>query len=313
MPAAPVLVVSHDAEDYRALLRRELGGEVPVAVAASAAEAVSRYDGQPVVLGRPDLLAPLLETRPPVAWVQSTWAGVRPLAELDFRGYRLTGVKDVFGPQMAGYVFAHVLAREARLDERRASQRARRWDAAPGGSLEGKVMGIMGAGSIGRHVARVAAGFGLRVVGFNTRGGALPGFERVHTRATLDGFLADSDYVVGVLPDVPGTTGLLDAEAFARMKPSALLINVGRGNLVDESALAAALEAGGIAGAVLDVFRVEPLPPDSPLWAAPNLTITGHVAAVSRPADIARVFAANYRRFAEGGELEGVIDPGRGY
>ncbi len=314
MPAAPVLVVSHDAQDYLPLLRRALGGEAPIAAASSAAEAASRYEGQPVLLGRPDMLAPLLATRPPVAWVQSTWAGVRPLAELDFRGYRLTGVKDVFGPQMAAYVFAHVLAREIRLDDERwESERTGYWDDAPSGALDGKVMGIMGTGSIGRHVARVAAGFGLRVIGFNTRGEDLSGFERVHTRAALDGFLAGSDYVVGILPDVLGTTDLLDAAAFARMKSAALLINVGRGNLIDESALADALAAGAIAGAVLDVLRVEPLPSDSPLWTAPNLTITGHVAAVSRPADIVRVFAANYRRFVEGGELEYVIDPGRGY
>ena len=125
--------------------------------------------------------------------------------------------------------------------------------------------------------------------------------------------LAQSDYVVAVLPDTRATTGLLDAAAFRAMKPAAVLVNAGRGNLIDEAALAAALAAGELAGAVLDVFRTEPLPAGSPLWAAPNLVITAHVAGFSPPTEVSAIFAANYRRYTAGQPLEHVIDFDRGY
>ena len=118
---------------------------------------------------------------------------------------------------------------------------------------------------------------------------------------------------MGTLPDLPATTNLLDQSAFDTMKESAVLINVGRGNLIDDEALVQALQDKKIAAAILDVFKVEPLPADSPLWTAPNVTITGHIAAVSRPDDIAQLFMANYKRFASGQPLLHRVDFGKGY
>jgi phosphoglycerate dehydrogenase-like enzyme len=308
-----VFIVSDNAEVYRKHLVHALGSDLPVRLATSAGEARDAYHGEPVILGRPDFLVGLLKTRPPVQWLQSTWAGVTPLIKLAFRDYRLTGVKGVFGPAMAEYVLAYLLAHEIRLAQRRHAQQQRRWDATLSGTLQGKVLGILGTGSIGCHVATVAQQFAMEPIGLNTKGNSVAPFRQVYASAQLMEFLSRCDYVVGILPDVPATTGLLDARAFAAMQETAYLVNVGRGNLVDDQALCQALINGRIAGAVLDVFREEPLPEDSPLWDAPDLLITGHIAAVSRPADIARLFVENYRRFCSGRELLHLVDFAKGY
>ncbi len=313
-PANPaVFIASHDAEDYARLLARELGDQVPVNTVVRRAAVLAGYDGEPILLGRPDFLVDLLKSRPPVQWVQSTWAGVTPLVEIDFRDYRLTGVKDVFGRQMAEYVFGYLLVHELRLEQRRDSQHQHRWDDTPSGTLGGKVMGIMGTGSIGIHLAHMARAFAITPIGFNSRGEPLEPFAQVYTGDTLTAFLQQCDYLVGVLPATPATSNLLDAAAFAAMKKSAYLVNVGRGNLVDDDALVNALREQQLAGAVLDVFRDEPLAADSVLWDAPGLRITGHVAAVSLAADIARLFVDNYRRFTSGEKLQHLVDFDKGY
>jgi len=214
---------------------------------------------------------------------------------------------------MAEYVMGYLLAHELALERRIASQRLKRWDDAFSGQLQGKVMGIMGTGSIGAYVAKIAGQFGMDCLGLNTRGESVESFRRVYPATALPEFLAECDYVVSILPAVPGTDALLDRAAFAAMKDSALLLNVGRGNVVVERDLCDALRDGEIAGAVLDVFREEPLPESSPLWDAPGLKITGHVAAVSRPQDIAEVFIENYRRLLAGERLNYLVDFKRGY
>jgi phosphoglycerate dehydrogenase-like enzyme len=308
-----IFIATQDADDYRERLVSALGRDAPIRQAGSAGEVVSSYAGEPVVLGRPDYLARLLSTRPPVRWAQSTWAGVTPLVRLDFKDYLLTGVKGVFGPAMAEYVFAYLLAHEIRLVERQASQQARRWDPRHSGSLRGRVLGVLGTGSIGRHLAETARHFAMVPLGFNTRGKPTEPFQQVYSRDHLAELLARCDYLVGVLPDTPATTNLLDESALAALKPTALLVNVGRGSLIDEAALCRALQEGRLAGAVLDVFQEEPLPIDSPLWHTPNLQLTGHIAAVSSPQDITRLFLENYRRFCAGEPLQNLVDFQKGY
>jgi phosphoglycerate dehydrogenase-like enzyme len=308
-----VLILAPDAERYLPLLGELAAAGVRLQAAESAPRALEVYGGQAVLLGQPDLAAAVLERLPQVRWVQSTWAGVRPLLQLGRRDYLLSGVRGVFGPQMAEYVFGHVLAHELRLAERRERQRRREWWAARSGALQGRTLGVMGTGSIGRHVAGVGRAFGMRVVGYSRGGAPIEGFERVFASGALREFLAEPDYLVCVLPDTPETTHLLDAECLRCLRPGCVLVNVGRGNLLDEPALAAALRRGELAGAVLDVFEREPLPADSPLWDAPGLVLTAHVAAHSRPADIARLFAANYNRFVAGEALQHLIDFERGY
>jgi phosphoglycerate dehydrogenase-like enzyme len=135
----------------------------------------------------------------------------------------------------------------------------------------------------------------------------------VFAAGRLVDFLAEPDYLCCVLPDTPATTNLLDEAAFRAMRRGSYLLNVGRGNLIDEAALLDALGSGRIAGAVLDVFKEEPLPPESPLWRAPNLIVTAHMAADSRPRDVARIFIGNYNRFVAGRPLRFLVDFERGY
>lgn len=305
-----VLVISAEADAYRPLLAAR--GIDAVAVDGAAA-ARGAYTGQAVVLGDPAPVAEALTGLDGIRWVQSTWAGVTPLLTAARGGIAVTGVKGVFGPQMAEYVLGYALAHELGVLRRHAWQRDRRWVSAPTGRLAGKTLGVLGTGSIGSKVAERAAAMGMRIVGCSRSGAERSPFERVWPVGGLGDFLAGCDYVTGLLPDTPETTGLLDAKAFSAMRDGAVLINVGRGNLVDEAALAEALQRGRPDAAVLDVFRDEPLPSDHPFWALPNLLVTAHVAARSAPPDIVGVFVENLERFRSGAPLKYRVDPERGY
>lgn len=308
-----VLVLTPDAAAYLPLLQDLIDSGVHIRAATTAGEALSADGGESILVARPDLGAEVLGRLPAVRWVQSTWAGVKPFLTLSRRDFVLTNIKGVFNTQMAEYTFGHLLAIEQRIAERRIRQQRHEWWETLSRPIEGKTMGILGTGSIGTHIARVARAFGLHVTGLSRTGAAKGDFERVYPVGELHAFLAEPDYVVGVLPDTPATTRLFDAAAFRAMKRSAVLVNIGRGNLVDEVALAAALRDGVIAGAVLDVFAEEPLLQDSPLWDAPGTVITGHIAAKSRPADVAAAFRDNYRRWCNGEPLLNRIDFERGY
>jgi len=308
-----VLVVCEDATEYSPLLAPLTAAGVRVNYAKSAAAALQHYQGESILLAQPDMAAAIIDQLPSVQWVQSTWAGVAPLLRTQRQDYLLTGVKGVFDAQMAEYSLGYLLAHEQKLLWRYQQQQDGQWRDEPSGRLAGKTLGIMGTGSIGARIAQAARCLGLQVLGFSRSGAVCEGFSEVFSKQRLNNFLSRSDYLVAVLPDTPETTGLMNTGSFAAMKNSAVFINVGRGNLVDEHALAAALHSGQIAAAVLDVFRTEPLPPDSPLWSTPNLLITGHVAARSWPQDIASIFLENFRRFQQQQELNYQIDRQRGY
>lgn len=271
------------------------------------------YQGQTVVLGEPDLVAEAFDAMPAVQWVQSSWAGVTPLLNCSRRDYLLTNIKETFGRQMTEYVFAYLLAREVKILERLGRQSNRHWWEGPSGSLEGKMLGVMGTGSIGTEIASAARVFGMDVLGYSRTGRAADPFTRVYASDQLAEFLPQPDYLVAALPDTPATKHLLGADAFSLVKNSCYLVNVGRGSLIDEPALVKALFAGELAGAVLDVFEKEPLDEDSPLWHTPKLLLTAHIAAISRPRDIARVFSENYRKYCNGEPLNYLVDFDRGY
>jgi phosphoglycerate dehydrogenase-like enzyme len=308
-----ILVLARDAAEYGPLLEplRGAGADITLADTVEAARACA--PGPPVVLGEPDLVAAMLDDLPGVRWVQSTWAGVTPLIEHHRRNYHLTGVKGVFGPQMAEYVLGYLLAHQLRLLERLGRQAQRDWWPEPSFTLAGGTLGILGTGSIGVEIARRARVFDLAVIGLNRSGRAQADFDRVWPVADLADFLPRADFVVSVLPDTPATRSLLDAKAIAAMQPGACFVNVGRGSVIDEAALAEALNRHHLGGAVLDVFNEEPLSRVSPLWHAENTLVTAHVAARSWPRDIAALFIDNYRRYAAGEALRYIVDFDRGY
>lgn len=313
MESEACLVLAPNADDYAPLLKPLRDEGLAVSFARTADEATETAADPGIVLGQPDLVAAYLAAGKPVRWVQSTWAGISPLLDLGRTDYRLTGVRDTFGAQISEYVLGYLLAFELNLLERLGRQANRSWWPEAPGTLSGKTMGILGTGSIGRHLAATAAVFGVNVVGLNRHGGSAPGFSRTFPVNDISVFLAMPDYLVCTLPETPETRGLLNAETLAAVRRGCYLVNVGRGGVIDEEALLDALSGGRLAGAALDVFGEEPLPAYSPLWHAPDTLVTAHVAARSRPADIAAIFIENFGRFVRGEPLKYRIDFDRGY
>jgi len=307
------LIVTATAEEYVEELTRLADFPIPFKACASAAQALREYTDESILFGRPDMIAELLPNMPTVDWVQSTWAGVTPLIEASRRDYVLTGVKDVFGPQMSEYVIGYLLAHQLRVLERMQEQQQHHWFKGLSGTLEGKRLGIMGTGSIGQHIAKTASSLDMMVAGFSRSGTPQPGFDRVMQADQLHEFLEAIDYLVAILPNTPDTDNLLDAAALRKLPNHAYFINIGRSNVVDDEALIDALRNNRLAGAALDVFDEEPVPKDSPLWDTPNLTITAHVAAVSYPSIIVPIFVDNYRRYLKQQPLKYVVDFDAGY
>ncbi|PTV95524.1 glyoxylate/hydroxypyruvate reductase A [Rhodobacter aestuarii] len=172
---------------------------------------------------------------------------------------------------------------------------------------------ILGIGALGGACATTLAGLGFNVTGWSRTQKALPGVTCLSGPEGLRDALSKAEILITVLPNTRETTDLLNAETLALMPKGAVILNPGRGNLIDDDALLAALDAGQIAHATLDVFRVEPLPPEHPYWAHPKVTVTPHIAAETRPASAARVIAENIRRFEAGEEPLHLVERGRGY
>ncbi|MFV0384245.1 2-hydroxyacid dehydrogenase [Paracoccus sp. (in: a-proteobacteria)] len=171
---------------------------------------------------------------------------------------------------------------------------------------------ILGMGELGRAVAAMLSGIGFDLAGFSASGKAVPGVS-VYAGDQLEAALERADILVNLLPDTPATRGLLDAARLAMLPRGAWIINPGRGTLIDDQALIAALDRGQAGHAVLDVFRAEPLPPDHPFWAHPGVTVTPHIAAETRPETAAAVVAENLRRAMSGRPVLHLVDRCRGY
>jgi phosphoglycerate dehydrogenase-like enzyme len=310
---ADCLIVTTIAEAFASEVTRLSDGSISVTACPSTEAALSAYDGESVLFGNPAQIAPLLDEWPDIEWVQSSWAGVTPLIEASRRDYILTGVKGVFGPQMSEYVFGYLLAHELRIRERQAAQKRRQWFHDHSGVLEGKTIGIMGTGSIGAHIAGTAEAFSMTAIGLSRSGDAVPPFEQVFRTRDLHEFLTRCNYLVAALPDTRATDKLLDGDTLPLLPTGAVFINVGRSNVVDDDALIKALRTGQLGAAALDVFDIEPVPQDSPLWATPNLSITAHIAAISHPLLIVPIFVDNFRRYRANEPLRYRVDFDEGY
>jgi phosphoglycerate dehydrogenase-like enzyme len=309
-----LLVLSPKAEKYLPVLReRNLSG-LEINAASDPEEAGPFIADANIILGVPTMVAGLLSDAGRLEWIQSTYAGVEALCKPDLRtDYLLTGVKGVFHVLMSEYVMAYILAMERHLFETRQNQFEKIWKDIPYRSLEGLIVGICGLGSIGQHIAKVASCFGMRVRGFKRSPGSVPNVEKVYTPPALKNFLAELDYLVITLPLTSETEHLFNTNVLRMMKPSAVLMNIGRGPIVVEADLIKALNDGTIGGAVLDVFDSEPLGKDSPFWDTPNVIISPHNAGVSVPGDVAEIFCNNYRRFLDKRPLKYMVDFEKGY
>jgi phosphoglycerate dehydrogenase-like enzyme len=185
------------------------------------------------------------------------------------------------------------------------NQEAARWEQFDIEELHGHVLGVVGFGEIGRAAGELARGFGMEVRGLG----------RTHTPEEQRQLMAGSDYVLVAAPATPETAGLVGEPEIAVMKPTAVLINVGRGPVVDEAALARALERGGIRGAALDVFNQEPLPDEHPFWRLPNVLLSPHCADHTPVwmENATLMFLRNFEHFVKGEPLENIVDKRVGY
>ncbi|MEM7506460.1 MAG: glyoxylate/hydroxypyruvate reductase A [Pseudomonadota bacterium] len=228
----------------------------------------------------------------------------------DIRVARLA--PDASSGEIAAYFLAHVLGHQCNMAAFRGAQAEAQWaPLAPRESAK-TVVGVLGLGNIGARTARSFAALGFRVVGWSRSPKQMEGVTSVSGPDGLVEVLSTADYVACILPSTAETRGLLGAGMLRRMKPGGVLLNAGRGDLIDEEALIAALDAGHLAHAVLDVFRREPLPRDHPFWRHPRVTVTPHSSGWHLGEALGDV-AENYRRLMAGQPLLREIDRVTGY
>ena len=301
-----LLILSKDAEEYRSIL--EAANLPNLSIEEKASEETE------IVFGAPTMIRDALSSLPNLRWAQASWAGVEPLLDPSLRrDYVLTNARGVFGGLMSEYVFGYLLAHERKILERAAAQKNKIWDTSLTGQLRGKTIGLLGVGSIGAEVAQMAKAFGMTVRGYTRGSEASTQVDKYYHGDDLIDFVKGLDYLVGILPNTKETRKIVDEKVLHTLPSHAVFVNVGRGSAVDEPALLKALQENKIAGAVLDVFKQEPLPKEHPFWEASNLTMTFHTSAPSLPEDIAKVFIENYWLYIEGKPLKYVVDFARGY
>jgi phosphoglycerate dehydrogenase-like enzyme len=264
----------------------------------------------------------LLEAAGRLRWLQAPAASPPPgyyFPALVAHPVVVTNMRGVYRANLANHVMAFVLAFARGLPWFSARQSDAEWERSAGRAgivdLGATTALVVGVGEVGVEVARRCRAFGMGVIGVDARPGNLPAgaaavVDGVHSPDQLDQVLPQADFVILTLPHTPDTQGMIDADRLRLMKPSAVLINVGRGVTVRLDDLVAALDAGRLAGAGLDVFETEPLPPTHPLWRRRNVVITPHVAGFGQDTDAEReeLIADNSRRFVDGLPLRNVVD-----
>ncbi|MGW1679909.1 D-2-hydroxyacid dehydrogenase [Saccharopolyspora sp. NPDC002376] len=251
-------------------------------------------------------------------WIHASSAGVDRLLFPELRNSEvvLTNSRGVFDRPMAEYVLGTVLTFAKDMHTTLRLQDRKQWQHRVTERIAGKSALVVGTGPIGRAIARQLTAAGMRVSGAGRTGRSEDSdFGDVHASSDLPHVIGAFDYVVLAAPLTEQTKGLVDAETLAHCRPSARLINVGRGELVVESDLVAALQSGQLAGAALDVFEAEPLSESSPLWEMPNVLISPHMSGdtVGWVDELVDLFITNLRAYAEGAQLSNVVDKQRGY
>jgi phosphoglycerate dehydrogenase-like enzyme len=260
----------------------------------------------------------LVEVAPGLRWVQGSMAGAGEVAQkagLEESDIVVTTASGIYSGPLAEFVLMAMLQHAKELDDLRGDKAGKVWRQGAVETLENKTLCVVGMGSIGRAISRRARPFGMRIVGVKHTvredDEAWDYADGLYPKAELSTALGEADYVAVTLPGTPETRRLLDAEAIAAIKQGAYFANVGRGSVVHEAALVEALQSGHLSGAALDVFEVEPLPQESPLWELDNVIVSAHTTDVV-PALIntaqTDLFCENLRRYLAGDELLNVLD-----
>lgn len=312
--------------DARPVVTVQYGESIPTQLGAIGADAELRMVPSPRlsealagadVLFVYDFSSPALRSAWPAAdalrWVQVGAIGVDAVLfdELIDSEIIVTNSRGIFEAPIAEYVLGQILAFAKDFGRSLRAQDAQRWQHFDTEPIAGASVTIVGPGPVGRATARLLRAAGMTVRGVGRTSRQDPDFGMITT--DLLAAVGDADYVVLAAPLTAQTRGMVDADALAAMPSRARLINVGRGELVDTDALVAALHAGTIAGAALDVVAPEPLPPDHPLWTAPNVRLTPHNSGdiAGWRAELQQQFVANFRRYLSGQPLRNVVDKQR--
>jgi glyoxylate/hydroxypyruvate reductase len=269
-----------------------------------------------VLLGwrpRPGALAGM----PRLKWIQSSTAGVDTwLGDPDLgKDVLLSCARGSHRVQMPENILGALFFLTKPFMGCALEQRESRWTRRVSEPLAGKTLGILGLGAIGQELARKAAALEIKVIGTKRTPAAIPHVAKVYSPEATDEVLAASDFVLLLLPSTRDTENFMDARRLAAMRPTAWLLNFARGALIVDADLIAAVRSKTIAGAVLDVFRKEPLPPDHPFWTTDGIVVLPHIGGLhpARDAAVAEVFVANVRRYLAGERMETVVDRALGY
>src|SRR6478672_13572363 len=274
-----------------------------------------------VLYGIPDVhpatLAAAVRANPQLRWVHTMAAGgggqvkAAGLTEAELERVLFTTSAGVHGGPLAEFAVFGVLAGAKDLGRLLAQQHNRRWTGRwEMGQVSEMTVLVVGLGGIGQEVVKKLAGLGAIVIGTSRHGAPVDRVDRLIPVDDIVSTVPEVDAIVLTLPGTAATEKLIGADVFAAVKPGTILVNVGRGTVVDEDALVPALRDGRIGFAALDVFATEPLPESSPLWAEPNVLVSPHTAALNAAEDrlIAELFAANATRLLDGGELVNAVD-----
>lgn len=322
MSANPVVILHTDALAPALAAMREMHPDVPMHgcdTYAALPELIERVQAEIVYSvrfdGTPRFPREPLLNSPTVKWISVGGSGTDHLRPWDPGKVMVTNAAGVAADMMAEYALGAMLSFSLDLPGFASRQRTREWSASKVQPIEGRTLLILGLGKSGSAVARRAKAMGMTTLGVRARPQPTPNVDEVHGGDMLPHLWSRADFIVCCVPLLESTRVLVGAQAFAAMKPSAVLIDVSRGGVVDQAALVSALDARAIKGAAVDVFETEPLPAGHPLWAFENVIITPHCSAVYDGWDIksVRMFADNLTRYRRGEPLTNVVNPVRGY
>ncbi|MBR0755251.1 D-2-hydroxyacid dehydrogenase [Bradyrhizobium jicamae] len=269
-----------------------------------ASDVLDRAGKANVVIGLAQTITPeLVAATPQLRWIQALTTGIDPLLKLSLsKEVIVTSARGVHGPQMSEMAFMHMLALARDLPRMIGNQRHQKWERWPQRLLLGKTMVAVGVGAISEELARRCKAFGMRVIGISDARTTGEGFDEIRSRRELVATAAEADFLVVMAAYTPQTRHLINTDVLAALPSRAYVINLARGPVVDEAALIAGLKARSFAGAGLDVFDVEPLSVESPLWNLDNVLITPHLGGMSDSysQQLLPLVVHNLRAFAAG-------------
>jgi phosphoglycerate dehydrogenase-like enzyme len=305
---------SLEVNDISDLFRQELKGEI------TSGEKVSAYLAKAEVVFGLRLPKNILARSPKLRWIQVMSAGVEHFLDADMRSSRvkLTNVSGIHAVPMGEFVLGLMLMFTKQSVTCMELKNEKKWTRLTPGVLKSKTVGIIGLGSIGREIARLAGAFQMKVIATSRSAGKFSRAQNVDSllpAERLPELLQLSDFVVLSVPFTTETEKLIGEKELRMMKPTAFLINIARGGIIHEPSLVKALQEHWIAGAGLDVFATEPLPNNSPLWDIPNVIFSPHISGVRQDYALAatHVFIDNLQRYLEKRRLRNVVNKKRGY